>query len=147
MDSREATKDHIRTVDYLLHTVADLLKERAHNHDKSKLEEPELSIFDEYTPKLKGSTYGSEEYNTFLKEMKVALDHHYADNRHHPEHFEKGVDEMNLIDLVEMFCDWTAAVRRHDDGDIDNSIKINTKRFKLSPQLVSILRNTEEIIK
>jgi len=39
------------------------------------------------TPKLAGSTYGSEEYKAFLGQMKPALDHHYAVNDHHPEHF------------------------------------------------------------
>lgn len=28
-----------------------------------------------------------KEYNEFLKEMNVALQHHYANYRHHPEHF------------------------------------------------------------
>ena len=31
-------------------------------------------------------TYGSDEYKACLTEMKPALDHHYAANRHHPEH-------------------------------------------------------------
>ncbi len=74
--------------------------------------------------------------------MKVGLDHHYAANSHHPEHFKNGVDDMNLMDLVEMFCDWIAATRRHADGNIFNSIRHNKDRFKLSDQLVSILGNT-----
>jgi hypothetical protein len=85
------------------------LSKRAVNHDKSKLESPEKEIFEEYTPKLKGTTYGSEEYKEFLKEMKPALDHHYANNRHHPEHFKNGVNDMNLFDLLEMAADWLAA--------------------------------------
>ncbi len=55
-------------------------------HDRSKTESPEVECFDEYTPKLKGATYGSDEYKQWLAEMKPALDHHYAANRHHPEH-------------------------------------------------------------
>ena len=60
--------------------------------DNSKLESPEKELFDEYTPKLKDCTYGSDEYKEFLKGLKVALDHHYANNSHHPEHYENGVN-------------------------------------------------------
>lgn len=96
----------------------------------------------EFTPKLKGSDYGSEEYKGFLREMKPALDHHYANNRHHPEHFEHGVGGMNLIDVLEMLLDWKAATLRHGTGDIEASPAINKKRFGISDQLASILLNT-----
>ena len=79
--------------------------------------------------------------------MKPALDHHYANNRHHPEHFENGISDMNLIDLIEMICDWKSATARHSDGDIKRSIIINTNRFKLSDQLAKILSNTANTFK
>jgi len=139
------TKQHINNVENKIELMILLLKDRAMTHDKSKLEEPELSIFQEYTEKLKTSTYGSDEYKSFLKEMQIALDHHYKNNRHHPEHFENGIDGMNLIDLVEMFCDWKAATERHDNGDIFKSIEFNTKRFNLNLQLVNILNNTAKL--
>jgi hypothetical protein len=123
-----------------------MLGERAVSHDDSKMESPELALFDEYTPKLAGCTYGSEEYQKFLVELKPALDHHYAVNRHHPEHFEEGVAGMNLVDVVEMFCDWFAASKRHDDGDIYKSINFNKDRFHLPVELVSIFHNTADIL-
>ena len=141
----QQTKDHIKTVQLYLENIAMMLELRGEFHDNSKLEEPEFETFRVYTEKLKASTYGSEEYKTFLKEMKPALDHHYANNRHHPENFENGVDGMNIIDLVEMLCDWKAATLRHADGDLTKSIEINTDRFKLSPQLKSILLNSVEL--
>jgi len=118
---------------------------RAPGHDASKLEEPEAPIFAEYTAKLKGCTYGSDEYKQFLHEMKPALDHHYHHpaNRHHPEHFEGGVDDMNLIDVVELACDWFAAGLRHADGNFAKSVEHNTERFKLSPMTAQLLRGTE----
>ena len=115
---------------------------RANVHDNSKLESPEKELFDEFTPKLKGCTYGSEEYKEYLKELKVALDHHYQNNSHHPEHYENGVNGFDLFDLMEMAMDWCAAVERHDDGDIFKSLEINTERFQLSNQIVCILHNT-----
>jgi hypothetical protein len=111
-------------------------------HDLSKLYEPEMSEFIRLTPKLKSSTYGSSEYKQFLKELGPALKHHYANNRHHPEHFENGYRDMNLIDIVEMFCDWVAATKRHDNGDIMRSIDLNKKRFCMSDDIVSIFKNT-----
>jgi hypothetical protein len=57
------------------------------------------------------------------------------------------VNGMNLFDVLEMFIDWYAACQRHDDGDINKSIEINTERFSLSPQLVEIFKNTVPWIK
>lgn len=87
MDSRIDTYRHIQVVQRLLaRTIADLM-DRQQAHDQSKLASPELEVFDEFTPKLAGSTYGSEEYKQYLAAMKPALDHHYAANSHHPEHY------------------------------------------------------------
>lgn len=147
IDSRVDTFKHIQTVQkYFCRCIQDLI-ERQRVHDQSKLVEPELPIFDEYTPKLKTSTYGSEEYKGFLEGMKVALDHHYANNSHHPEHWENGINDMSLFDVIEMVCDWMAACERHDDGDIEKSLEINQKRFGYSDELKQIMRNTVRKIK
>lgn len=130
--------------DYLNVCVGELLK-RGENHDKTKLDNPELDLFAEYTPKLAACTYGSDEYKENLDAIKVALEHHYANNRHHPEHFKNGINDMTLIDLIEMFCDWKAASERHNDGNIRKSIEINGKRFNMSDQLIKIFENSVEI--
>lgn len=141
-DSKPDTLLHIKRVSQLLTEVATEFIKRANKHDDSKLESPEKELFDEYTPKLANCTYGSEEYKSFLTELKVALNHHYENNSHHPEHYKNGVDGMDLFDLIEMFFDWKAAGERHNDGNIYKSIEHNSGRFNLSPQLVSILKNT-----
>jgi hypothetical protein len=141
-DSTLATLQHSRGVDELLLQLISGVQERVTQHDLSKMYDPEKAIFDEYTPKLKNTTYGSDEYKQYLAEMQVALDHHYAVNRHHPEYFPNGVNGMNLVDLVEMLCDWKAATERHDDGDLETSLEIQRNRFNLTDQLVNILRNT-----
>lgn len=125
--------------------VVDLLR-RGELHDQSKLVSPEVELFTEYTPKLAGCTYGSPEYEQFKKQMRPALDHHYANNRHHPEHHKDGVNDMNLLDFVEMLCDWKAASERHNAGNIRKSIEINADRFGISPQLVRILENTADVL-
>lgn len=136
------TMKHIRLVGRLLHMVATQLMDRADIHDQSKLEQPEVGMFTEFTSKLAKSTYGSPEYEEFRKAMGPALAHHYANNDHHPEHFKNGIEDMNLVQLIEMFCDWKASSTRHNDGNIRKSIEINANRFRMSPQLVKILENT-----
>jgi hypothetical protein len=139
------TMRHIEKVRGFLNKFILELLSRGEKHDQSKLESPEVEMFAEFTPKLAKSTYGSPEYEGFRKAMGPALAHHYAKNRHHPEHFREGVNDMNLVDLVEMLCDWKAATMRHDDGNIQKSIENNTARFGLNPQLARILQNTVEL--
>lgn len=136
------TYKHKQQVNNLMVDIANKLLTRGLNHDNSKLESPEVDIFAEYTPKLAATTYGSDEYKQYLKEMKPALEHHYANNIHHPEHHKRGVADMDLVDLIEMICDWYAASKRHDDGDIYESIKINKRRFGYSEELEGILNRT-----
>jgi len=139
---RDQTWDHIQMVQSLLTAINNEINNRAAVHDHVKLQQPESAIFAKYTCRLRGMTYGSDEYNECLKEMKPALDHHYAHTKHHPEHYQNGVNSMTLVDLVEMLADWKAATLRHADGDIMKSLEINKKRFGLSDQLVQILLNT-----
>lgn len=136
------TMRHIERVRNLLNVVAVELLARGEAHDQTKLAPPEVGPFTELTPKLAACTYGSAEYDEFRRQLKPALDHHYAHNRHHPEHHKNGVNDMTLVDLVEMLVDWKAASERHNNGNIKKSIETNADRFGLSPQLVKILENT-----
>jgi len=145
--SKEATRKHIDKVRSLILKVTSELNERGRTHDLSKLEEPELSLFAEWGPKVKFMEYGSQEYKEALEKMGEVLQHHYEHNRHHPEHHgEAGVDGMNLVDLIEMVCDWMASSQRAKDGDFMASLEHNRKRFNLTPQLVRIIANTAELL-
>ena len=141
-ESKFKTMRHIETVRNYLQAAQRELMWRSQNHDQSKLESPEVEIFEIYTSKLRGTTYGSDEYKKHMKEMKVAIDHHNSVNRHHPEYFENGLEEMNLFDLMEMIIDWRCAGLRHADGDILKSLEINKKRFGMSDELHDILLRT-----
>lgn len=143
-ETAAATREHVQQVQRKLAWFVREVTFRMIHHDDSKFQDPEFETFRVFTGK--GSTYNSPEYKQFLAEMKPALDHHYAHNSHHPEFFDYGVDGMSLVDLVEMFCDWWAASLRYADGSILRSIDQNTGRFGLSPQLVSILRNTVRVM-
>lgn len=143
-DSAQDTRAHIQQVRNNIADVSLMLHVRAMCHDDSKLVDPEKATFDRVTPLLRGLTYGSDEYKAMLAEMKPALDHHYAHNSHHPEHYPNGVNGMSLLDLVEMFCDWRAATMRHADGDFTKSLQINRERFGMSDQLAEIFENTRK---
>lgn len=142
--SFDETNDHRHRVRALMDEVTERLAKRGMDHDLSKLGEPEKDWFDRFTPKLKDSAYGSEEYKGFLKELSPALDHHYAENRHHPEHHEDGVNSMNLLDLIELLADWKAASERHTTGNLAMSILLNEERFELSVWLKDCLLQTAE---
>ena len=119
-------------------TVA-LVRDR---HDQSKLESPEVEMFDEFTPKLRDLTYGSDEYKACTAAMGDALKHHYSVNRHHPEWHERGIRGMNLLDLTEMLADWKAATLRHADGDLERSIRQNAERFGYGDEIENLLMTT-----
>lgn len=147
LEAKVQTYEHIDKIRELLRVFANELLARGETHDRSKLKPEESRVFAEYTPKLKHTTYGSDEYKQYLKEMQSALDHHYANNRHHPEHYspsdpKAGIREMNLVDLLEMWIDWYASSMRHADGDMGKSILINEGRFGMSPDMVAIFQNT-----
>lgn len=140
------TMRHIERVRNLLNLmVADLLR-RGELHDQSKLERPEVEAFTRLTPILAKLTFGTPEYAASKKELGTALDHHYAKNRHHPQHFKNGIRDMNLLDLVEMFCDWKAASERHNDGNLRKSIIHNGNEFRFPPELIEIFENTVELV-
>lgn len=156
MNVENETRKHILLVGKYLQVFASELLKRASKHDQSKLEQPEVSTFEEYTPKLAEVTYGSDKYKQYLAEMKPALDHHYANNKHHPEFNDINgysfqtlndcIRSMDLVDIVEMLCDWLAATQRHNDGNISKSIDINEKRFGINNQLSWIFKNTIPIL-
>ena len=140
------TYEHINWVQHFIQILVKDLLDRAIKHDQSKLDTPEVELFAEHTHKLSGMTYGSPEFNECKKLLGPALEHHYANNRHHPEHFPDGIEGMNLLDLIEMFCDWKASSLRHNDGNLLKSVEINAKRFKMTKQLKQIFENTAELI-
>lgn len=146
-DSRVDTQEHIGQVRALmLDVIVDLLR-RSHLHDASKLHSPEKEAFDEFGPKLREAKYGSEEYHRNREGLGPALEHHYKSNRHHPEFWgDAGISGMSLLDVIEMLCDWMAAVQRSPDGDIMASIALNQERFGYSDELKQIFINTVETL-
>jgi len=150
-DSRPETYDHILRVRHFIYEATANLQKRAAVHDQSKMHSPEVEAFDIATPKLAGLEYGSEEYKASLRDLGPALEHHFAENDHHPEHYgEKSIRGMSLMALIEMLCDWRAAServkQRTDDptkvSSFETGLLFNKDRFGISDDLYEILLNT-----
>jgi hypothetical protein len=144
--SFDSTPDTLRHSLRVAELMGELIKElldRSIRHDLSKTREPERVVYDDVVPRLRAAAYGSPEYQTLVDAMGEGLRHHYAHNRHHPEHFPDGVNGMTLVDLVEMLADWKAATERTSPlGDLADSLPVNAERFAIAPQLMEILENT-----
>jgi hypothetical protein len=145
--STQDTLDHINKVQVRIAEFQAALDERASLHDASKLEEPELSGYDQLIISLADCEYGTDAYYAALQEAKPMIEHHYRENTHHPEHWPNGVNDMSLLDIVEMLCDWKGASERTRQGSIVASLTHNKERFGLSDQLASILENTVKELK
>lgn len=145
-ECRVATQAHIERVRKYIRFFTEKLTDRGERHDQSKLSSPEVELFAEHTERLNQIEYGSDEYKQELEALKPALEHHYAVNSHHPEHWPHGLDDMSLWDVCEMLCDWKASSERNKNGNLLKSIEINAKRFNIDTQLTQILLNTARIM-
>lgn len=141
-DSTKDTLAHIKNIELVMNTLIDEIDDRKVNHDLSKLREPEKSTYDKFIPLLREAKYGSKEYQALRDDMyKEGLRHHFESNRHHPEHFENGLKDMTLVDLLELFSDWLAASMRSDVDFIDG-LDMNKSKYNMSDDLIRMFTNT-----
>ena len=132
---------HKQWVAQHMRTIATDLFQRAAVHDNSKFSPEEFEPYDKLFPELQKYAYGSPELKAVYKQLGPALNHHLKVNRHHPEYHEDGINDMNLIDVLEMVCDWMAASKRSQTG-INKGLLINKERYGISDQLFEIIQNT-----
>jgi len=143
-DCIKDTMEHIELVNSFLLIISRKMMEDGWSHDRSKLIEPELSGFTEASPLLSKDQYGSKAYKKGLEILNEsgALQHHYVFNKHHPESHKFGVSGMSLVDVVVMFCDWLASIKRNPGGNMAKSIKFKNKNGTIDDQLATIFLNT-----
>ena len=122
------------------------LQKRALLHDKSKFSEKEKPYFDTFSSLLSECEYGSEMYIKTMQLIKPAIENHYKENSHHPEHYQNGINGMNLFDVIEMFCDWAAACKRNKNGNFSVSIAKNKERFGMSEELTQLFIETKDVL-
>lgn len=141
MDNTEKfIREHQHKVQKNIYTLCQVLLKRAENHDKSKLEEPELSGW-KTMDKEPRYPYGSEEYLDKQERFKWVFEEHWKNNRHHPEYFGGFLCEMNLVDIIEMICDW-AAFDYMTSTDALDIIEEQMERFGFSGVLKDLILNT-----
>ena len=149
ISAREYVESHIKRVRKWLNHFSTILFYRGATHDESKLTEPEFSQWckiDE-EPRYK---YGTPEYNDKLARYHYLFEMHWKNpkNRHHPEHFtipnENGFiyDDRDLIDLVEMLCDWLGYRDNISYTEAVTLVQQQCERFGFSDELHDLLLNT-----
>lgn len=135
------TLEHINRVKSKMEFFASVLATRGANHDSSKLTEPEYSgwLAMDQEPRY---PYGTKKYYDKMRRYKEVLEHHYSINSHHPEHFEDPSTQMDLVDLIEMLCDWFSY--SNDISWLEGYDTINSQctRFGLNDTIRHLLLNT-----
>jgi len=119
---------------------------RAINHDNSKFGPEEFPIYASAIDEFEKHPFGTPGYQKAKDSIAIAVKHHYKCNSHHPEYYANEIDGMNLVDLIEMVCDWKAANQNHKDnpGNMQQSLEFAINKYKISPQLAKIIQNTIE---
>lgn len=143
MTIREEIENHILDVRTFIEQIRFSLFLRGRDHDESKLQEPEFTLYEKLSENIKAIEdefgYGSHQYEKYIRDNQDAFYLHFKKNRHHPEYHPNGIDDMNLVDIIELFCDWKAAAsKRGKPVNLD----ANQKRFGVSDQLIRIFENT-----
>jgi hypothetical protein len=124
---------------YILKLCWALIK-RGIKHDLSKFSKEEFEYIYNLSVRGKNVKFGSKEYYKLVDSVKSAKLSHSQKNRHHFE-YHNSVNDMDLIDIIEVLCDWLAATKRQN-GNIYKSIIINQKRYNLSTELTNFIKNT-----
>ena len=135
------TLEHIKRVKSKMEFFASVLAARGANHDNSKLTEPECSgwLAMDREPRY---PYGSKKYYDKMHRYKEVLEHHYSVNSHHPEHFKDPSLQMDLVDLIEMLCDWFSYSDNISWLEGYNTINSQCARFGLNDTIRHLLLNT-----
>lgn len=133
--------DHKNRVAAHMQPMATDLFQRATRHDTSKFAPEECEAYEQAFPELQKHAYGTPEFKAALQTIQPAIQHHYRANDHHPEHFPGGVAQMNLVQIIEMLCDWMAASER-SQTDFLYGLELNRQRFGIGDQLYAVLLNT-----
>lgn len=147
MSFESETMEHKTRVSIMLTRISKDLVRRGKIHDNSKFKSPEREIYNMNHEKLQQVKFGTDEYDKLMNgEMAVAIDHHYKENDHHPEHFEDGVVNMNLVQILEMLADINA-VADAKGTDVIKTLPEFMRKKNIPENFYTIFRNTLEYMK
>lgn len=139
--------EHQQKVAAVIRQVIQELIARALTHDASKFTTQELkdnlvTLPDKWGLLAEGHGYHSPEQEQHRARFTAEIARHRKAHRHHPEYHADGVNDMDLIDLIEMICDWYVSA-----PDIDQSIRKNSEDYEIDPHISRILENTASKLK
>lgn len=137
----EDISKHIARVQLKLESLILELNKRCMNHDASKLKEPEISLWERMDAEER-YPYGSKEYFDKIERNKEVFNLHYQNNSHHPEHYFNGVLDMDLLDLIEMLCDWISYKENITYNEASSIVEEQGTRFGISADLLEVFKNT-----
>lgn len=141
------TKEHIVKVRDNMSIFNKVINVRGLKHDLSKItSDIEYDNYRKVIMTLKKEKTGSQEYNKARESIKPAVDHHYENNEHHPEHFKDGISGMNLIDLIEMMSDWQAVNDEVPGRDLKPWIRKCKDKYNMSDDLFNVFMNTADFL-
>lgn len=130
---------------YMCLVIKTLIK-RAILHDLSKFSKEEFEYVYILSTQGKNIKYGSKEYEELVKSVAPAERAHHYINRHHPNFYLYGINEMSPVDKIEMLVDFFAATKRKN-GNIYDSLIINAKVFNISKNIKNgLYRDIKEIL-
>lgn len=141
--TKEYIEKHQNAVKRWLAHFSMILQSRAIKHDESKLQEPEYSLWKKMDEEPR-YPYGTKEYSSKLKRWQHLFKLHWKDkrNRHHPEHFTSPVVEMDLMDMIEMLCDWLGYKEAVSYSEASKLVDNQCKRFNFPEEFKNLLLNT-----
>lgn len=146
MDFDKRLKQHKDGVKTYLEIISMLLNSRALTHDNSKSSDEEYKYYKMANSVNRNDFKTYEEYMDYVKPtLNKGLKHHYENNRHHPEFFVNGIDDMTLIDIMEMIADWCIAIKQNGK-DLNEEVQYNFDKYNVSEQLRKIILNTYKYI-
>lgn len=143
LTTKEYVEKHQRTVRKRLSHFSTILQSRAFIHDESKLQEPEYSLWKQMDEEPR-YPYGTKEYISKLDRWQHLFRMHWNDsrNRHHPEHFTNPITEMDLMDMIEMLCDWLGYKEVLSYTEASKLVDSQCKRFNFPDEFRYLLLNT-----
>lgn len=139
--TEEYISGHISRVQKWISKFSTILYIRGLNHDRSKLCEPELSMWKKMDEEPR-YPYGTKEYQEKLNRYQELFKLHYKRNKHHPEHWSGYYLEMDLIDIIEMLCDWLGYKEDITIEEAEALIDQQCRRYNFNNTFRALLFNT-----
>ena len=148
---------HCQAVGETINHICNHLHNRAINHDKSKYKDDEFEGFCYFNTLDPNLEYGSKKHKEAIERIKPYTENtlklHYSRNSHHPE-FHDNLEDMTLLDLIEMVCDWkSASIVYHNQENVEeskkafeHSIKICKEKYNFTETQLWIIDQVAELL-